>query len=237
MTTLFYDSGGIQLWHGRAEDVLPMLDAASVDLVLTDPPYGIGYASSWTTQLGGTPRKHEASFGADEVCLDWIPAAAAALRDNAAAYVFTRWDVLDTWKSAIEDAGLKVVQRLVWDKAHFKMGDLRYYGSQLEDILFCVKGTPPLFWNKRQGNLYRFSSGYLPEGQLDHPTQKPLRLIKTFIEHATRPGDLVLDPFGGSGTTAAACKEMGRRCVSIECVERYCEIAARRLSQEVLALW
>ena len=231
----YYDQGGITIFHADCRDVLPLLPP--VDLVLTDPPYGINYASSWMTQLGGIPRKHEASFGADVIALDWIPMIAQCLRYDAAAYVFTRWDVLHEWKAALEDAGLKVVQRLVWDKAHFKMGDLRFYGSQTEDVLFCTKGNPSLFWNKRQGNLYRFSSGYLPEGQLDHPTQKPLRLFKTFIAHATQPGALVLDPFGGSGTTAAAAKEMGRRCVMCEIEERYCDIAARRLSQEVMQLW
>jgi len=234
--TPYYDDGQIQIWNADCRDILPTLEAGSVDLVLTDPPYGIEYQSSRKTQLNGQPRQHENTFGPDEFDARWIKPAIDALADDRCAFVFTRWDVLPEWRSALECAGLVIAQRLIWDKAHFKMGDLRYYGSQTEDVLFCRKGSPSLMWPKRIGNLFRYSSAFLPEGQEDHPTQKPEALMRQFIAHTTNPGDLILDPFMGSGTTLRAAKDLGRRAIGIELEEKYCEIAVKRLAQQVLPL-
>ena len=231
----YYEAHGITIYHGDCRDVLPQLP--SVDLLLTDPPYGIHYASSWKTRSGGAPRVHESSFGADDMDTSWVSTATQCMKPNTAAFIFTRWDVLHLWKYALECAGLPVVQRIIWDKAHFKMGDLRYYGSQTEDVLFCRKGEPSMRWKQRAGNLYRVSSAWLREGQFDHPTQKPERLLKTFIAHTTDASGLVLDPFMGSGSTLRAAKDLGRRAIGIEIEERYCEIAARRLQQEVMPLF
>lgn len=238
MSAPYYTSpdGSIQIFHADCRDVLPTLEAGSVDLVLTDPPYGIGYVSSRTTRLGDAPRVHEATFGDDVFDPSWLSDALRVLRDDASLYLFTRWDVLHRWHAAIEQAGAHVTQRLVWDKAHFKMGDLRYYGSQTEDVLYCRKGTPVMHWKHRHGNLYRYSSAFLPEGQLDHPTQKPEQLLRLFIVHSTTAGATVLDPFSGSGTTLRAAMDLGRKAVGIEIEERYCEIAAKRLQQAVLPL-
>ena len=71
---------------------------------------------------------------------------------------------------------------------------------------------------------------------IDHPSPKPLKLMRWMVEHTTKPGDLILDPFMGSGTTLRAAKDLGRHAIGIEIEERYCEIAARRCSQEVLGL-
>jgi site-specific DNA-methyltransferase (adenine-specific) len=76
----------------------------------------------------------------------------------------------------------------------------------------------------------------MPPRERQHPNQKPDGLVANFIEWTTVLGDLVLDPFMGSGTTLRAAKDLGRKAIGIDIEERYCEIAARRLSQEVLAL-
>ena len=70
-------------------------------------------------------------------------------------------------------------------------------------------------------------------GKVDHPTQKPERIIRQLVTASTRPGDVVLDPFAGSGTTLVVAKATGRRAIGIEIEERYCEIAAKRMGQEV----
>lgn len=202
-----------------------------MDAVVTDPPYGIGYTSSCTTCMDGTPRKNRNSFGDDIYNAEWISEIYRLLREDTPFYCFVRWDVLHKWKKDIEMAGFKVAQRLVWDKAHWKMGDLRYYGSQLEDILFCRKGAPEMQYRKRTGNLRRYSSGYLPEGQYDHPTQKPEMLIQEYIVDSTFKGDTILDPFMGSGTTGVACHLTGRNFIGIEISEEYFKIAEKRIKE------
>ena len=217
---------------GDCLEVLPTLEAGSVDAVITDPPYGIGYASSRTTRPDGTPRRKRNSFGVDEFVDGWIAEAYRVLRDDACLYCFTRWDVVHQWKQALEATGFKVKQRLVWNKCHWKMGDLRYYGSQTEDVLFCVKGKPSMYWPQRTGNLFSSSSSaYLPEGQFDHPTQKPEVIIRRFVLDSTTEGATVLDPFMGSGTTGAACLQTGRRFIGIEKDPAYFAIAQERLAQ------
>ena len=219
----------IDLRLGDCLDILPTLEAGSVDAVVTDPPYGIGYASSRTTRMDGAPRVFDAAFGRDEYDDRWLPLVFAVCADAAPMYLFTRWDVCHQWKAAIEKAGFKVTQRLVWDKKHWKMGDLRYYGSQLEDVLFCRKGTPEMQYPKRCGNLLSFSASWLPEGQYNHPTQKPEALMRRFIEDSTQPGDTILDPFMGSGTTGVACVQTGRSFIGIELDAGYFEIARQRI--------
>jgi DNA modification methylase len=204
----------------------------SVDAIVTDPPYGIGYASSRTTRdKSGAPRINKSTFGKDVYCDTWLCEAFRVLKQDACMYLFTRWDVLSKWKASIEAAGFTVTQRLVWDKKHWKMGDLRYYGSQVEDVLFCRKGTPTMRYEKRRGNLFSQSASWLPEGQYDHPTQKPEGLLAQYILDSTSEGDTVLDPFMGSGSTGAAAIRLGRGFVGIEIDSDFYAIAQRRIQE------
>lgn len=220
-----------QVITGDCLEVMPTLDRAAIAAVITDPPYGIGYASSWTTRPDGTPRRKRPSFGPDVFDPRWLCELDRLTKADAMLYCFTRWDMIDKWRGAIEAAGFKMKQRLIWDKRHWKMGDLRYYGSQIEDVLFCIKGAPSMQWPKRSGNLFSSSSAYLPEGQFDHPTQKPEIILRRFVEDSTQPGDLVLDPFCGSGTTGVACVQTGRRFIGIEIDPGYADIARARIAK------
>lgn len=221
----------VTLYLGDCLEILPTL--GKVDAVVTDPPYGIGYASSWKTRMDGQPRSSGASFGKDELNTDWVPMVYRLLKQDTYAYCFTRWDVLPIWRAAFVSAGFRVAQRLIWDKCHWKMGDLSQYGSQTEDILLLAKGRPAIFDGGigRKGNVFRYSSGFLPEGQEDHPTQKPVLLMCEFITDCTRPGATVLDPFMGSGTTGVACVRTGRRFIGIEIDPGYYAIAQRRIAE------
>jgi site-specific DNA-methyltransferase (adenine-specific) len=221
----------VQLYLGDCLEIMKTLPDNSVDAVVTDPPYGIGYASNRTTALNGGKRKNQASFGRDIFDPRWIPLAYRIQQDDSILYCFTRWDVLHLWRDAFEDAGYATCQRLVWDKCHWKMGDLRYYGSQLEDVLVLRKGAPTIFagGSGRHGNMFRQSSAFLPEGQFDHPTQKPENLLRIFISDSTKLGDTVLDPFMGSGTTGVACIQTGRSFIGIEIDPTYFSAAKDRI--------
>lgn len=220
-----------RLYQGDCLDVLPTLAAQSVDCIVTDPPYGIGYASNRKTMLGGAERKNDAEFGADEFDPRWMQHAYRVLKNNSFLFCFTRWDMIGQWQDELKRAGFSIVQRLVWDKCHWKMGDLSNYGSQVEDVLLCSKGRAIMFDGGmgRGGNLFRYSSAFLPEGQYDHPTQKPVNLLRRYIADSTHFGATILDPFMGSGSTGVAAIMEGRQFVGVELMQKYYAIAERRI--------
>lgn len=206
------------------------LPSESVDAVITDPPYGIGYESSWTTRIDGSRRTTPTSFGKDKLDVSWITECCRVLKNGGAMYLFTRWDVAHYFRDAIEAAGLKVAQRIVWHKAHWKMGDLRYYGSQTEDILFARKGDHSLRWAKREGNVwYSADALYQGDGYWGHPTQKPIKILEKPILYSTDPGGVICDPFLGSGTTAVAAKRLDRHYIGCDLNPAYVALARERL--------
>lgn len=224
--------GDYQLFHGDCLEILPTLAAGSVDAVITDPPYGIGYASSWMTRPDGAPRKTMPTFGQDIYSPKWMPAISGIMKNRSLAFIFVRWDIAHQFKRDGESSELVCVQRLIWDKLHWGMGDLRYYGSQTEDILLFRKGDAALSVNTRRGNIWRYpSKAYFPEGCVDHPSQKPLGVIIEWIEAASNPGDTILDPFMGSGTTGVAAMHTGRKFIGIELDAGYFQIAQERIEK------
>ena len=214
---LYYAHGGITLFHGTClDDVVQWVDA---DVLITDPPYGMAFVSSWTTQTRPIAGDKD-----------------TAVRDNALALWGSEKPaaVFGTWKVP-RPAGTR--QRLIWDKQDGSgsgMGDLdAAFGNSDEEIYLL--GAWPRGDRSRQPNILRTSSGmaYLATS-IGHPTPKPVDLMERIIRAA--PDGLIADPFAGSGSTLVAAKNLGRKAVGVELEERYCEIAANRLRQEVLAL-
>jgi DNA modification methylase len=229
----YYERAGVTIYHGDALEVLPTLPADSVDLIVTDPPYGVQWRSN----------RRQESFAeivgdsSQEVALAGLAAAVRCLWGGRHLYTFGRWGL-----SALPLGGLS---ELVWDKELVGAGDLtNTWGRSHEYITFGVKanaaqraagaGNAPA--RLRRGSVLRCprASG---AAVLLHPTEKPVGLLRELIESSSRIGETVLDPFVGSGSTLVAARLEGRRAVGVEIEERYCEIAARRLSQDVLPLF
>lgn len=147
-------------------------------------------------------------------------------------YWFTRWDV---WPDAYDSIAphVPVKNALVWDKGHPGMGNLEVYGYSFEMVVFAGKGHRKLVGG-RPSSVFRMNA--VANASRDHPTEKPLALIEDWVQRSSNAAESVLDPFMGSGTTLVAAKNLGRRAIGVEIEERYCEIAARRLSQGVLPL-
>jgi len=206
--TPYYDHAGITIYHGDCRDVLPGLLPA--DLVITDPPYGIAF------QSGYRKIKHAKIHGDDALPIGRINQSISMAK--CAAYVFCRWENLAEMP--------KPRSVLAWVKNNWSMGDLKHeHGRQWEAICFYpaaahefAKRIPDVIFADRTGNN-------------EHPTEKPVSLISTIIQ--ANVGETILDPFMDSGTTLRAAKDLGRRAIGIEIEERYCEIAAKRLQQEV----
>lgn len=132
------------------------------------------------------------------------------------------------------DEAIGFKQAVVWDKGGLGMG--WHYRRNYELVLVAEKPGAACKWygGNSIANVVRLN-GIKPT-EKDHPTPKPVGLPARFIEWHSLPGDLVLDPFMGGGSTLEAAKSAGRRCIGIEVEERWCEVAAKRLAQEVLAL-
>ncbi len=209
----YYSDDSVAIAHGDCREVLPTL--GPVDLVLTDPPYGIAYESGHT---GTLPRS---IIGDEDTSLrDWLLSTW-----RGPALVFGTWKV---------PPPTQVRQVLVWDTlGALGMGalDLPWKPSH-QQIYVIGRG----FSGVRSSDVLRFppvqSSAW--RGRC-HPHEKPVSLIKELLNKAP-DANLILDPFMGSGTTLRAAKDLGRKAIGIEIEERYCEVAAKRMSQAVLPL-
>lgn len=207
----YYQDEHSTIFLGDCREILPQIDR--VDLVLTDPPYGMNFQSNHRAV------KHLKIQGDKELPVELIELAIA--KASAAAYVFCRWDNLSDMP--------KPKSVLAWVKNNWSMGDLEHeHGRQWEACCFYpkenhkfIKRIPDVINAERTGNDF-------------HPTEKPLKLMRIILE--SNIGETILDPFMGSGTTLLAAKNLGRQAIGIELEEKYCEIAVKRLRQQVLPL-
>jgi len=217
----YYSDDYAAIAHGDCREILPLLP--KVDLVLTDPPYGID-AGDQRRQLSRGKLALAADYGPN----DW---------DKSPVNWGLLWELLTLGEWSICFGGNYYPMPpsacwLVWDK------------DNTGDFADCE-----MAWTSLPGAVrlkkYRWNGMLQEPGQernvRQHPTQKPVQVMKWCLDVAmkkTSPDSImtILDPFMGSGTTLRAAKDLQRRCIGIEIEEEYCEIAARRLAQEVLAL-
>lgn len=226
----YYEHAGITLYHGDCRGILPAL-AIEADLVFADPPFGIDYRGHGASKDGRA--NHFAAIAGDSaVDTSWL--GLCLPRAGGAIYLKTTWSVLNEWEAAlVEHCELR--SRIIWDKCSHTAGDvLGGYAAQSEIILFAAMGRHRI--QRFDTNIWRIPRATLgaPEKRTGHPYESPVSLPARAIENSSQVGDLVLDPFAGSGSTLIAAKELGRRAIGIELEERYCEIIARRLAQETL---
>jgi DNA modification methylase len=210
----YYEDDAVTIYHGDCREILPTLMA---DAVVTDPPYGIAYVgsvggSSIHSQGGKRSRKSEAIVG------DREPFDPALLL----GYPYVAMFGAQHYASRLPDGGTLHV----WDKR----GDYKPVHTADFDTVWINRKEP--------GRILRCVwRGICREVEHDqaivHPTQKPLRVMEWVIGMFPDAA-VIADPFMGSGTTLRAAKDLGRRAIGIEIEERYCEIAARRMGQEVL---
>jgi DNA modification methylase len=215
----YYEQDGIVIYHGDCRDILPSLP--KVDLVLTDPPYGLKQKAYRVASRGKLAKT------TDYGDFDWDVLVPADLIQ--AAVKAGRWQVIFGGNYYGLNSN---TCWFIWDKdnGNSDFADCEMAWTNLPGSLRRVLWR----WN---GMLQEPGS---PKEQRVHPTQKPIAVMawaiakaedKTHEEMAT-----VLDPFLGSGTTAVAAKKLGRKCIGIEIEEKYCEIAVKRLAQSVMAL-
>ncbi len=232
--TPYYDERGITIFHGDCREILPTLPANSVDLIVTDPPYGIRWQSSHRQVAFSLIAGDESQ----DAAVEGVRLALRVLRNKRHIYVFGRYDF-----SALP---LASGVELIWDKLNTNPNGASAghpWARQHEYIQFHVhissqanraSGDGQLAARLRRGTVLRYLR---PNGVrvVDHPTEKPVLLLRELIESSSRFGETVLDPFMGVGSTLVAARREDRKAIGIEIEEHYCEIAARRLQQNVFA--
>ena len=203
------------------------------DLIVTDPPYGMSYGGG--RAAGSSPKgarvkahgmiKNDDAQGDDLVQLvrDATQCAVAASKPGAAAYVCFTWRTYAEFESALNGAGLKVANCIVWDKRSIGLGNA-HYRPQHEFMFYC-KGDD---WRggKGESDIWAMSRG--ATGEYVHPTQKPVELLERALNNSSKAGDVVIDSFGGSGSTLIACEKTGREARLMELDPKYCDVIIKR---------
>lgn len=233
MSAPYYEDDSVTLYHGDCREVTDWLEA---DVLVTDPPYGMGY------------RQHRSH---SNLTKNQRRAQAATLRDSGMQRIQNdksqevRDEVLATWGEA--KPGLvfgmwryprpsNTVQRLLWLKGNPEIGMTSMPWITKDEEIYAIGSSLTQFVGKPEPGFYltreQRGGGSGAVAQVGHPTPKPVSLMERLIQKC--PAGVVSDPFAGSGSTLIAARNLGRRAIGVEIDERYCEIAARRLSQDVL---
>ncbi len=236
---------GITLYHADCRDVLPLLEPGSVDLVLTDPMYGVSMPGVAHNHVDGKGTRRLDFFLNDTpehampLALDVCDPRRRCFSMTASLYVWCGHRQFGPLVDLFEGAGLST-RFLVWAKkvvcsappgSGWPSGaELCVFGYPRKGRTWTHRGKDTLKSNVIVSDSFRHGQ----PGKVDHPMQKPVRIIAPQVQASSNRDDLILDPFAGSGTTGRACKDLGRRCIMVEIEEKYCDIAARRLEQEVL---
>lgn len=179
----------------------------------------------------GLPIEQDAAFDAGWHGR-WLRECYRLLRIDTHLYVFCSDHHLGDFRAAILAAGFGLKRTLVWVKDAWTSGDLDGdWGHQTEFVVFAHKGRRALN-GERRGNV--IEARRVPPGQLQHPTEKPVRVLRPLILASTEPGETILDPFAGSGSLGVAAREEGRDAVLIEQDDIWVDVAEGRLAQDVL---
>jgi len=220
-----WQAGDVTLYLGDCLEILPTLEAGSVDAVVTDPPYGIGENSKKNESRGGVTKfkgsRNKYYPPKDYGIYNWdnIPASSEQIKElfrvseNQIIFGGNYFDLPPTpcW--------------IVWDKVNGQndFADCELAWTSFKSSIRKVEWM----WNGmlRKGNEERF-----------HPTQKPAGVMRWILEKYTHEGDLICDPFMGSGTTGVACVQTGRKFIGIEIEPKYFEIAKKRIQQAQLQI-
>lgn len=208
--------------QGDCLELMKNIPDGSVDLVLTDPPYGMAFQSNH--------RKEKYNEIQNDKSLEWleryISECYRILRNNSAIYCFCSWHNVDVFKQAIEKR-FKMKNILIWEKNNTSMGDLKgSYAPKYEMIIFAHKGRKLL-------NGFRYADVIQANrtGNKVHPTEKPVELLELFIKNSSNENEVVFDGFMGSGSTGVGCVNTGRKFIGIELYEGYFNIAKKRIEE------
>ena len=248
--TPYYDHDGITIYNARCEDVLPSL--SDVACVVTSPPYnqlgsrikrhpgGIHNDNKWVATVNDNGYEDERT---EDDYASWQAEVADLLADASrpgASFFYNHkvryrdrqplhpLDLVRSWN------GWQLRQEVIWDRRKSMVLNARMFAPSDERIYWMVKPDAPYVWHQESVGDLSVWQMQTPNEVDGHPCPFPEALVARCIRATTNPGDIVLDPFVGSGTTLKVAYSMGRRAIGIELVEDYCTVAVTRLRQQAL---
>jgi DNA modification methylase len=238
----YYQDEAVTIFHGDCREILPGLRC--VDHLITDPPYSAHtHAKQWIGASLTDKGMKRVSTAHKGLGFDSLTDEIRAFISAEAMRLSTRWDLafcdiesIHLWRDDFQEAGLDYVRSCIWDKVDSAPQFTGDRPAAACEAFVCAHKPGKKRWNGGgRRNMFRHPVNG-EKGAKPHPSTKPLPLMLEILSLFTDPGETILDPFMGSGTTLRAAKDLGRKAIGIELEEKYCEIAARRMGQEVLAL-
>jgi len=210
----------------KADTFTTLMDGKIANLVVTDPPYNVNYE--------GAAGKIKNDNMGNEAFYDFLLAAftntEAAMAQDASIYVFHADTEGLNFRKAFSDAGFQLSGCCIWKKPSLVLGRSPYQW-QHEPVLFGwkKKGKHNWYTDRKQTTIWEFEK---PKKNADHPTMKPVALVAYPIMNSSLTNCIVLDPFGGSGSTLIACEQSDRICLTIELDEKYCDVIVKRYIEQ-----
>lgn len=198
-------------------DVEKLMYEEKADMCFTDPPYGYEYQSN----LRKKSKKFDVIENDDKI-LDFFPSI--QLVCNGFIFICTTWKVLDKWIPLFKKYH-DLTNMIIWNKGGGGIGDLKHTFSTDYEVILCTNNGKEIT-GKRIGSVWTIKKD--SSSEYVHPTQKPIKLSEFAIRNTTERGDIVLDLFGGSGSTLIACEQMDRRCRMMEYDPAYCDVIVDR---------
>lgn len=208
-----------------ADDIKTLVGDHFVDMYLTDPPYNVDYEGKTKESL----KIQNDSMSNDDFkkfLVDAFSAADGTMKPGAVFYIWHADSEGYNFRGACFDVGWRVRQCLIWNKNVMVMGRQDYHWKH-EPCLYGWKDGAGHYWgsDRKQTTILDFDR---PSRNAEHPTMKPVLLFDYLIRNNTRPGEIVLDSFGGSGTTIIACEQNGRKACCMELDPKYCDVIVDR---------
>jgi DNA modification methylase len=206
----------------QADTYTLLMDGKRANLVVTDPPYNVNYEGT----AGKIKNDNMADQKFYQFLLEAFTLTEKAMARDASIYVFHADTEGFNFRKAFKDAGFYLSGTCIWKKQSLVLGRSPYQW-QHEPILFGWKKAGKHAWysDRKQSTIWEFDK---PRKNTDHPTMKPVPLVAYPILNSTMTGCIVLDPFGGSGSTLIACEQTGRICHTVELDEKFCDVIVKR---------
>ncbi len=251
----YYDGDGVLLYHGDSLELVPRMPPETFDMVFADPPYLLsndGITCHAGKMVSVNKGEWDRSKGVErdhQFVMEWLAGCRRVMKPNATIWVTGTHHIIYSVGFAMQELGFKILNDIVWYKVNPPPNlSCRYFTHATEIVLWAardehsrhtfqyedMKATPNEPFdkgNKQMKSVWAITPPGRQEKEFGkHPTQKPVRLLNRIIRASTDPGDLLLDPFVGSGTSALSAIITERRCIGIDASEEYLQLAALRLA-------